>query len=96
VLKDSELTAISSGTGQNADSTRKASSKITLFNGPAGAVLHFEEFAATNRPDVCLSLQATADNLKDAVKILVPKGDGDSRATVRGTFAVQLPDTFAV
>lgn len=90
----SGLQEVSAGAWEDADSAHRASGTVTVYRGDDGALIHFEDFEATSGPDVYLyaSPHDAAEDLDDAIKVRVPGGEGDGRATVRGTFTVPLPD----
>lgn len=87
-----------SGTFQGADDFHFARGTVDLYLAADGSyVLRFEDYDAREGPDVYLYLtrtagaDSTAEVEGDGLRIRVPKGEGDGRATVRGTFNVPLP-----
>lgn len=87
-----------SGTFQGADGFHYARGTVDLYQAANGSfVLRFEEYDAREGPDVYLYLTRGAgdDSASEVegqgVRLRIPGGEGDGRATVRGSFNVFLP-----
>lgn len=94
-----ELPPLRSGSFQGADDFHFARGTVALFQAANGTyVLRFEGYDAREGPDVYLYLtrQAGGDSASEVegegFRLHVPGGEGDGRATVRGSFNVFLPE----
>jgi hypothetical protein len=92
-------TPLRSGSFVGADDFHHASGTVALYQAANGTfLLRFEDYDAREGPDVYLYLTRQAgDDSADEVegegmRIRVPGGEGDGRATVRGSFNVFLPE----
>lgn len=88
-----------SGSFVGADDVHFARGTVQLFQAANGTfVLRFEDYDAREGPDVYLYLtreagDATTSKVEgDGLRVRVPGGEEDGRATVRGSFNVFLPD----
>jgi hypothetical protein len=88
-----------SGTFQGADDFHFARGTVALHQAANGTyLLRFEEYDAREGPDVYLYLTREAGDGNAAevegngLRLRVPGGEGDGRATVRGSFNVFLPE----
>lgn len=95
----STATTLRQGSFVGADSFHYASGSVALHQAANGTyVLRFEDYDARNGPDVYLYLtrdagDRTTQAVEDAgLRLYVPGGEGDGRATVRGTFNLYLPE----
>jgi hypothetical protein len=86
------------GAFAGADSFHYASGSVALHQAANGTyVLRFEDYDARNGPDVYLYLTRNAGDRStqavesEGLRLVVPGGEGDGRATVRGTFNLYLP-----
>lgn len=82
-----------------ADDFHFARGTVQLFQAANGTyLLRFEGYDAREGPDVYLYLtreagdSTTAEVEGDGLRVRVPGGEGDGRATVRGSFNVFLPE----
>lgn len=87
------------GTFRDGAPGHAVSGTVTLLRGPEGDVLRFEDYRATAGPDVYFYLTPSADprttrEVESGLRVLVPGGDEDGEATLRGNFNVPLPAGF--
>lgn len=100
-MLDAGSTAISSGAFSGADSVHHVSGTVALHRAADGShFLRFEDYEATAGPDVYFFLaRADADGYGDlestGLRVRVPGGEEDGRATLRGNFNVPLPAGFS-
>lgn len=76
-----------------------AEGMVKVLRGSEGWFLRFEGYDATAGPDVYFFLSRVAEprttqEVEGGVKLLVPGGDQDGEATLRGAFNVPLPAGF--
>lgn len=96
---DGDARALKTGTFAGADRAHRVEGTVTLYEGADGHFLRFEDYDATDGPDVYFYLVRDAGaSSRDAVEgdgllVRVPGGT-EGRATVRGTFNVPLPADF--
>ena len=90
--------ALRTGTFTGADDFHFARGTVALFQDANGSyLLRFEGYDAREGPDVYLYLtRAAGDDTTAAVegmgvRLRVPGGEGDGRATLRGAFNVPVP-----
>ncbi len=88
-----------SGTFQGADDFHFARGTVALHQAANGTyLLRFEGYDAREGPDVYLYLTRSAGDDSAAevegqgMRLRIPGGEGDGRATVRGSFNVFLPE----
>ena len=88
-------TVIKRGQFTGGDAAHEASGRVTLIRHGQSHSLRFEGYHATNGPDVFFFLSKSPEGDFDAadhVRVLVPRGAGAGQATLRGNFAVELPE----
>lgn len=86
------LRALARGVFRDGDSLHHVGGTVTLYEMDGAPFLRFEDYEATDGPDVYIYLVRGATDTVDAddVKVLVPEGK-DGHATLRGNFNVPLP-----
>lgn len=96
---DGTPTALRSGMFVGADDFHFARGTVQLFQAANGTfLLRFEDYDAREGPDVYLYLtrdagdSSTARVEGDGLRLRIPGGEEDGRATVRGSFNVFLPE----
>lgn len=84
--------ALANATFRDGDALHHVSGTVTLYHGADGDFLRFEDYEATDGPDVYFYVVKGATDTVDGddVKVLVPEGT-DGHATLRGNFNVPLP-----
>lgn len=80
------------GMFKNADALHQVSGTVRLVQNASGLALRFEDYSATDGPDVYVYLTpaASPSGVADALRVLVPLGAKGGQATVRGSFNVPL------
>ncbi len=94
---DPMLVALKSGEWRDADSFHYARGTISIYEDADGHFLRFEGFDGRSGPDVYLYLSQTDDGSWDPdrqIKVLMPGGADDGKATLRGDFNIRLPADF--
>lgn len=76
-----------------------AEGRVAVYRGDHGHFLRFEGYDATAGPDVYFYLTPKPDarttaEVEGGLRVLVPGGDDDGEATLRGDFNVPLPAGF--
>lgn len=91
--------ALRNGSFMGADDFHFARGSVALYQAANGTfLLRFEDYEARDGPDVYLYLtKAAGDRSTEAVegeglRLRVPGGQADGRATVRGSFNLFLPE----
>lgn len=81
--------AVARGTFSGADALHSVSGAVALYEGEDGWFLRFEDYEATDGPDVYFYLVKGDGAVEEGYRVLVPGGE-EGRATLRGNFNVPL------
>lgn len=80
---------VATGAFTGADRLHSVSGTVTLYHDAEGAFLRFEDYEATDGPDVYYYLARSGEPIESGIRVLVPGGN-EGRATLRGNFNVPL------